>query len=80
MTIKGDPINPDHYKSISGIEAIDVIEAFDLDFCRANAVKYILRAGKKDDVIQDINKGIWYLERYKKQILERRERDASVPF
>ena len=62
-----DAINPKHYKTASGIEAIDVIEAFDLDFARANAVKYILRCGKKDDPIQEICKAIWYLERYIQQ-------------
>ena len=30
-----------------------------------NAVKYISRAGRKDDKLhQDISKAIWYLERY----------------
>ena len=62
-----DAVNPAHYKTASGIEAIDVIEAFDLDFARANAVKYILRCGKKDDPVQEIRKAIWYLERYIKQ-------------
>lgn len=57
-------INPAHYKG-KGLEAIEVIEAFNLDFCRANAIKYILRAEKKHDrPILDIQKAIWYLERY----------------
>lgn len=57
-------INPAHYKG-KGLEAIEVIEAFDLDFCRANAIKYILRAEKKyDNPLMDIRKAIWYLERY----------------
>lgn len=64
-----DPINPAHYKS-GGLEAIDVIEAFQLDFCRANAVKYILRAGAKPDNTeqQDCKKAIWYLQRRIKQL------------
>ena len=28
-----------------------------------NAIKYILRAGKKDDKTQDLKKAIWYIER-----------------
>ena len=54
--------HPAHYQG-NGLEAIDVIEAFDLSFCLGNAVKYILRAGKKDSVIQELEKAIWYLKR-----------------
>lgn len=45
------------------MEAIDVIEAFELDYHLGNAVKYILRAGHKDDIKQDIAKARWYLDR-----------------
>ena len=59
-----DPVNhPSHYKGANGIESIDVIESFSLGFCLGNAVKYILRAGKKDDRKQDLAKAIWYLNR-----------------
>jgi Protein of unknwon function (DUF3310) len=56
--------HPPHYKS-GGLEVIDVIEAFDLGFHRGNAIKYILRAGKKDSekYRQDLEKAIWYLNR-----------------
>lgn len=56
--------HPSHYQSESGIEVIDVIEAFGdaKGFCLMNAVKYILRAGKKGDFIEDIKKAIWYLK------------------
>ena len=64
--------SPPHYIGY-GMEVIDVIEAFDLDFHRASAIKYILRAGKKDDAIQDIQKAIWFLNRYAKTI------NLSVP-
>jgi hypothetical protein len=58
-----DNVNhPQHYKG-KGLECIDVIEAFDLGFCLGNAVKYILRAGRKDDRVVDIRKAIWYLQR-----------------
>lgn len=61
-----DPVNhPSHYQSKSGLESIQVIEAFDLGFCLGNAIKYILRAGKKDKgkEIEDLDKAIWYLQR-----------------
>lgn len=54
--------HPTHYQGIKH-EAIDVIEDFNLNFCLGNAVKYILRAGKKEDMVQDLKKAIWYLER-----------------
>lgn len=59
--------HPYHYQSPSGMEAIDVIEAFQLNFNKGNAVKYILRSGKKVDEDQDIDKAIWYLKRQKEK-------------
>jgi hypothetical protein len=53
---------PAHYKG-NKFECIDIIEDFHLGFHLGNAVKYILRAGKKGDRIEDIRKAIWYLER-----------------
>lgn len=59
-----DPVNnPKHYMSKNGIESIDVIESFDLNFNLGNATKYILRSGKKWNRIEDLKKAIWYLER-----------------
>ncbi len=60
---KNDNINkPKHYQG-NGMEAIDVIESFELDFNLGNAIKYILRAGKKDDKNQDLKKACYYIER-----------------
>lgn len=54
----------DSYYKRNDIEAIDVIEAFELDFCLGNVVKYILRAGRKTpDKKADLQKALWYLER-----------------
>ena len=58
-----DPVhNPSHYKS-GGIEVIDVIEAFELNFRLANVIKYVLRAGRKGDALEDLEKAAWYLNR-----------------
>ena len=72
---KAENINhPQHYQS-NGTEVIDVIEAFELGFHLGNAVKYILRAGKKtEDVTEDIEKAIWYLVRYLKERKKKNER------
>lgn len=59
-----DPVNhPSHYCD-GGIETIDFIEAKQLPYHLGNAVKYISRAGKKDDELQDLRKARWYLDRY----------------
>ncbi|TIU02360.1 MAG: DUF3310 domain-containing protein [Mesorhizobium sp.] len=56
--------HPAHYGGADNpYEAIKVIEAWGLGFCLGNTVKYISRAGKKDDVLQDLKKAAWYLAR-----------------
>jgi hypothetical protein len=57
-----DPVNsPDHYQLEGGWEVIDITE--NMNFNKGNAVKYVLRAGKKDDEVQDLAKAVWYLQR-----------------
>ena len=61
-----DPINPEYYANASGLQSIDVIEAFVPDKPhRWAALKYIFRAGKKDPAkeAEDLRKAIWWLER-----------------
>lgn len=57
--------HPRHYLGRRCMEVIDVIENFELDFSKGNAVKYILRAGKKDGEDEKIalQKARWYIER-----------------
>lgn len=55
--------NPHYYRSKSGVEAIDIIEEFDLNFNLGNAVKYLIRSGKKESKVKDLKKAVWYLER-----------------
>ena len=56
--------HPDHYQTESGIEAIEVIEAFFPDsFHLGNVFKYIARAGKKSNRLEDLQKAAWYLQR-----------------
>lgn len=54
--------HPEHYQG-KGIEVIDIIEAFDLNFSLGNAIKYILRADKKGNRKQDLEKARFYLNR-----------------
>ena len=76
--IKKDNVNhPSHYswlKDKCGIEVIDITRHLDFDL--GNAVKYILRAGKKQDAslngiektVEDLKKAIWYINDKIKQL------------
>lgn len=62
---KSDNINhPPHYNT-GTIEVIDFIEDKKLNFHRATAIKYIVRAGIKDKAteLDDLKKAQWYIER-----------------
>jgi len=61
--------HPNHYGGKDNpYEAIKVIEAWELGFCLGNTIKYISRAGKKDDTVQELEKALWYLKREIKNI------------
>lgn len=69
--VKEEMVNhPKHYVS-GGLEVIDVIEAFHLGFNLGNVVKYVLRCGRKDDPVQELEKAKWYLERQIEQLKAR---------
>jgi hypothetical protein len=59
-------LKPDYYKAVIKGVTIDVYDlgkAYALNNFKFNAVKYILRSGKKDSLIQDLKKAIRCLER-----------------
>jgi len=62
--------HPSHYHAESGLEVIDIIEAWSLNFNRGNALKYIARAGHKDPAreAEDLRKALWYIERELKRL------------
>lgn len=53
--------HPAHY-CYSKYEPKDVIRGWGLNFNLGSAVKYIARAGRKDDIIQDLEKAKKFLE------------------
>ena len=53
--------HPIHY--VQGIEPIDVIESWGLNFSLGNVIKYTLRAPYKGKQIEDLEKARWYLDR-----------------
>lgn len=52
-----------HYMGESNYDVIDFCKDYDLNFNRGNIVKYVVRAGKKDDELQDMRKALDYLLR-----------------
>ena len=64
--------HPQHYNN-GKIEAIDVIEDWELNFSLGCVIKYICRANYKGTTIQDLKKAAWYLNRE----INRRENDES---
>jgi len=66
--------HPPHYtKHPSGIECIQITEH--MNFCLGNAVKYIWRAGLKNNAIEDLEKAKWYIER---EILKRKSENENT--
>ena len=70
--------NPKHYNAHpSGIECIELTRH--MSFNRGNALKYIWRAGLKENKTQDVEKAKWYLldefnnmknAKYKKRVVK----------
>ena len=50
----------EHYKTNS-IDVIDFCKLYNLNFNRGNIIKYVSRAGKKDNEIEDLLKAKDYL-------------------
>lgn len=73
MSERNHPVY-DHYGS--GVyEAIKIINSYNLNFNLGNAVKYILRAGKKDNnpMVSDLKKAVDYLQYEIERITESEE-------
>ena len=61
---------PDHYVSGRKYEPRKVIRDWGLSFNLGNALKYISRAGRKDDAVQDLKKAKQYIDFEISDILE----------
>jgi len=63
---------PKHYDL--GIQPVEVIDKWELDFYLGNVLKYIARAGKKDNAseLEDLEKAKHYLEMKIEKIKEKR--------
>ena len=52
-----------HYQTGKDYDIIDVCKDYALNFNRGNILKYVARAGKKDNELQDLRKALDYLQR-----------------
>ena len=60
--------HPIHYGGDTEYECIKVLKAWMtkdefIGFCKGNALKYLCRSGKKDEILQEYNKAKWYIEK-----------------
>lgn len=54
--------SPKHYTEGRKFEPKDVIRDWDLNFNLGNAVKYLARAGRKGDMVEDLKKAQQYIQ------------------
>ena len=62
-----------HYKNNKNYDVIDVCKDYALNFNRGNVIKYVVRAGKKDDELMDLLKAKDYIEREIEYLRNERE-------
>lgn len=77
---QADLVNSPRHYTIGGIETIDYLKAKATPeefagYLRLNILKYLSRAGHKDDTLQEYKKAAWYLNRLIKEMEERSETD-----
>ena len=69
--------SPKHYTEGRKFEPKDVIRDWGLNFNLGSALKYIARAGRKDDIVQDLRKAQEYID-FEIQAIEA-ERKSQEP-
>ncbi len=76
--------NAIHYEATGDYDVIDFCQHYKLSFNRGNVIKYIARAGKKDDELQDLYKAKDYIEReiayIRERIRDKEEQDYVSPY
>jgi len=66
-----------HYEATGEYDLIDIISDYKLNFNRGNVLKYIIRAGRKDDELQDLNKALDYIQREIAYVRELRDKELE---
>lgn len=68
--------HPSHYTDGRKFEPKDVIRDWGLNFNLGSAVKYISRAGRKDDILQDLKKARQFLD-FEIEAIEKERKEAK---
>ena len=69
--------NAIHYESTGDYDVIDFVQDYKLNFNRGNIIKYIARAGKKDNELQDLLKAKDYIEREIQYVRDLRNKEVQ---
>ena len=69
--------NAIHYDNGMDYDVIDFCQHYKLSFNRGNVIKYIARAGRKDDELQDLLKAKDYIEREIAYVRELRNQETN---
>lgn len=70
--------HPSHYVEGRKFEPKDVIRDWGLNFNLGNAVKYIARAGRKADLVEDLKKAQQYIQ-FEIDAIEAEKKQATKP-
>ena len=70
--------HPSHYNQ--GIEPIDIIECWRLNFSLGNVIKYVLRSPYKGREIEDLEKARWYIDREIERLKKEFEEQAGQEY
>jgi hypothetical protein len=68
-----------HYDNGKDYDLIDVISDYKLNFNRGNIIKYVARAGKKENELKDLRKALDYLQR-EIEILSKQQQKVIYEF
>jgi len=60
------------------VDVIEFASMCGLNFNRGNIVKYVVRAGKKDDEVKDLEKALDYLQREIAIVRARRDAETEM--
>lgn len=67
-------VKPSHYKNTkNSVDVVDLVKIFGLNFNIGNVLKYIIRHGKKENAVLDLEKAREYLDREIKFLLKKKD-------
>jgi len=73
-------VGGDHYKKLA-VQPWDVVDTWPIEqqigYYRGGALKYVMRMGSKDESVQEVSKGLHYLEKLV-ECLRRQKEEGHV--